>query len=82
MLSCSTKTDINKIYAVQFRYRLRSVVGKFVRSLGTRMINPLDSIGNYNVDHVVLNTVDKVRDLGIYIDSKLKFAEHYKFDGC
>ena len=42
------KTDINKIYAVQFRYRLRSVVGKFVRSLGTRMINPLDSIGNYN----------------------------------
>ena len=27
-------------------------------------------------DHVVLNTVDKVRDLGIYFDSKLKFAEH------
>jgi len=34
--------------------------------------NPVD----YHVDHVVLNTVDKVRDLGIYIDSKLKFAEH------
>ena len=25
--------------------------------------NPVD----YHVDHVVLNTVDKVRDLGIYI---------------
>ena len=34
--------------------------------------NPVD----YHTDRADLNTVDKVRDLGIYIDSKLTFVEH------
>jgi len=34
--------------------------------------NPVD----YHTDRADLNTVVKVRDLGIYIDSKLTFVEH------
>ena len=34
--------------------------------------NPVD----YHIDDVVFNTVDKVRDLGIIIDTKLTFVEH------
>jgi len=36
------------------------------------MENPVD----YHIDDVVFNTVDKVRDLGIFIDSKPTFVKN------
>jgi len=41
-----------------------------VRLLASK--NPVD----YHIDRADLNTVDKVRVLGIYIDSQLAFAQH------
>ena len=41
-----------------------------VRLLASK--NPVD----YHIDRADLNTVDKVRDLDIYIDSQLAFAQH------
>jgi len=50
-----------------YRYLRKSVVIYRVSKK-----NPVD----YHIDGVALNTVDKVRDLGIIIDTKLTFVEH------
>jgi len=54
-----------------YHYLLKSVVIYALISLLAEK-NPVD----YYMDGVALNTVDKVHDLGIIVDTKLTFVEH------